>query len=142
MTSRRGAHVLASPAVRARARDLGIDLGAGEDRERPRPPLRPRRLSALQRRHRLSPRHGRAPRKDETIKVVGLRRKIAENMQEAKRRIPHFTLVEEFDVTALEETRAMMNRDRGSNPKLTLLPFLITAMARALRRLADAQRDL
>ena len=53
-------------------------------------------------------------------------------MQEAKRRIPHFTLVEEFDVTALEETRAMMNRDRGSNPKLTLLPFLITAMARAL----------
>ena len=50
-------------------------------------------------------------------------------MQEAKRRIPHFTLVEEFDVTALEETRAMMNSDRGSNPKLTLLPFLITAMA-------------
>ena len=42
---------------------------------------------------------GAAPRKDETIKVVGLRRKIAENMQEAKRRIPHFTLVEEFDVT-------------------------------------------
>ena len=71
-------------------------------------------------------------RSDETIKVVGLRRKIAENMQEAKRRIPHFTLVEEFDVSALEETRAMMNQDRGSNPKLTLLPFLITAMARAL----------
>jgi 2-oxoisovalerate dehydrogenase E2 component (dihydrolipoyl transacylase) len=53
-------------------------------------------------------------------------------MQEAKRRIPHFTLVEEFDVTDLEDTRAMMNQDRGSNPKLTLLPFLITAMARAL----------
>jgi 2-oxoisovalerate dehydrogenase E2 component (dihydrolipoyl transacylase) len=53
-------------------------------------------------------------------------------MQEAKRRIPHFTLVEEYDVTALEDTRAMMNRDRGSNPKLTLLPFLITAMAKAL----------
>ena len=53
-------------------------------------------------------------------------------MQDAKRRVPHFTLVEEFDVTALEETRAMMNKDRGSNPKLTLLPFLITAMARAL----------
>jgi 2-oxoisovalerate dehydrogenase E2 component (dihydrolipoyl transacylase) len=66
------------------------------------------------------------------IKVVGLRRKIAENMAEAKRRIPHFTLVEDFDVTALEETRAMMNRDRGNNPKLTLLPFIITAMARAL----------
>ena len=83
-----------------------------------------------------------APRADETIKVVGLRRKIAENMQEAKRRIPHFTLVEEFDVTALEETRAMMNRDRGFNPKLTLLPFLITAMEQSAARMADAQRDL
>ena len=75
---------------------------------------------------------GAAPRADETIKVVGLRRKIAENMQEAKRRIPHFTLVEEFDVTDLEDTRAMMNRDRGDNPKLTILPFLITAMGKAL----------
>ena len=75
---------------------------------------------------------GGAARADETIKVVGLRRKIAENMQEAKRRIPHFTLVEEFDVTDLEDTRAMMNRDRGDNPKLTLLPFLITAMGKAL----------
>jgi 2-oxoisovalerate dehydrogenase E2 component (dihydrolipoyl transacylase) len=80
----------------------------------------------------VSPRGTAATRADETIKVVGLRRKIAENMQEAKRRIPHFTLVEEYDVTALEETRAMMNADRGSNPKLTLLPFLITAMSRAL----------
>ncbi len=53
-------------------------------------------------------------------------------MQEAKRRIPHFTLVEEFDVTDLEDTRAMMNRDRGDNPKLTVLPFLITAMGKAL----------
>ena len=79
-----------------------------------------------------SPAAARRQRADETIKVVGLRRKIAENMQEAKRRIPHFTLVEEFDVTALEETRAMMNRDRGDNPKLTLLPFLITAMGKAL----------
>jgi 2-oxoisovalerate dehydrogenase E2 component (dihydrolipoyl transacylase) len=71
-------------------------------------------------------------REDEQVKVVGLRRKIAENMQAAKRRIPHFALVEEFDVTALEETRAMMNRDRGANPKLTLLPFLITALNKAL----------
>src|SRR6185369_10605997 len=73
-----------------------------------------------------------SPRKDETIKVVGLRRKIAENMAEANRRVQHFTLVEEFDVTALEETRQMMNRDRGTNPKLTLLPFLITALSRGL----------
>ena len=76
---------------------------------------------------------GAAPRRqDEVVKVVGLRRKIAENMAEAKRRIPHFTLVEEFDVTALEQTRTMMNADRGDNPKLTMLPFLITAMARTL----------
>ena len=124
------AHVLASPAVRARARDLGIDLAevrTAGDR------IRHSDLDAYILYHggAVAPRGG-ASRPDETIKVVGLRRKIAENMQEAKRRIPHFTLVEEYDVTALEETRAMMNRDRGSNPKLTLLPFLVTAMAKAL----------
>ena len=123
-------HVLASPAVRARARDLGIDLAqvkTASDR------VRHSDLDAylLYNGGSVSSR-GAAPRADETIKVVGLRRKIAENMQEAKRRIPHFTLVEEFDVTDLEDTRAMMNRDRGPNPKLTLLPFLITAMAKAL----------
>jgi 2-oxoisovalerate dehydrogenase E2 component (dihydrolipoyl transacylase) len=126
-----GVHVLASPAVRARARDLGIDLSqvkTTSDR------IRHSDLDAylLYNGGSVSSRGAGTPRKDETIKVVGLRRKIAENMQEAKRRIPHFTLVEEFDVTALEETRAMMNADRGSNPKLTLLPFLITAMARTL----------
>jgi len=124
-------HVLASPAVRARARDLGIDLGevkSASDR------IRHSDLDAylLYKGGSVSARGGGGPRPDETIKVVGLRRKIAENMQEAKRRIPHFTLVEEFDVTDLEDTRAMMNRDRGSNPKLTLLPFLITAMGKAL----------
>jgi 2-oxoisovalerate dehydrogenase E2 component (dihydrolipoyl transacylase) len=125
------AHALASPAVRARARDLGIDLKqvkTAGDR------IRHSDLDAylLYNGGTVSSRSAAAPRKDETIKVVGLRRKIAENMAEAKRRIPHFTLVEEFDVTALEETRAMMNKDRGSNPKLTLLPFLITAMSKAL----------
>jgi len=125
-----GAKVLASPAVRQRARDLGIDLGqvkTASDR------IRHADLDAylLYNGGSVSGR-GAATRADETIKVVGLRRKIAENMQEAKRRIPHFTLVEEFDVTDLEETRAMMNRDRGDNPKLTVLPFLIAAMAKAL----------
>jgi 2-oxoisovalerate dehydrogenase E2 component (dihydrolipoyl transacylase) len=126
-----GAHVLASPAVRARARDLGIDLGqvkTTSDR------IRHADLDAylLYNGGSVSSRGSAAPRKDETIKVVGLRRKIAENMAEANRRIQHFTLVEEYDVTDLEETRQMMNRDRGSNPKLTVLPFLITAMSRAL----------
>ena len=126
-----GAHTLASPAVRQRARDLGIDLASvktASDR------IRHSDLDAylLYNGGSVSGR-GSAKRQDETVKVVGLRRKIAENMQEAKRRIPHFTLVEEFDVTALEETRAMMNRDRGDNPKLTVLPFLIVAMAKSLR---------
>ncbi|MFL6726661.1 MAG: dihydrolipoamide acetyltransferase family protein, partial [Sphingomicrobium sp.] len=126
-----GAHVLASPAVRGRARDLGIDLAqvkTAGDR------IRHADLDAylLYNGGTVSPRGATAARPDETIKVVGLRRKIAENMAEANRRIQHFTLVEEYDVTALEETRAMMNRDRGSNPKLTLLPFLITALSRGL----------
>jgi 2-oxoisovalerate dehydrogenase E2 component (dihydrolipoyl transacylase) len=117
--------------VRQRARDLGIDLTqvrTAGDR------IRHSDLDAylLYNGGSVSARGSAAPRKNEVIKVVGLRRKIAENMQEAKRRIPHFTLVEEYDVTALEDTRAMMNRDRGQNPKLTLLPFLITAMSKAL----------
>ena len=122
--------VLASPAVRQRARDLGIDLAAVKtqgDR------VRHADLDAYLLYSGGSVFHGPATKRpDETVKVVGLRRKIAENMQEAKRRIPHFTLVEEFDVTDLEDTRAMMNRDRGDNPKLTLLPFLITAMGKAI----------
>jgi 2-oxoisovalerate dehydrogenase E2 component (dihydrolipoyl transacylase) len=124
------AQVLASPAVRQRARDLGIDLASvktSSDR------VRHADLDAYLLYNGGSvPRTGAAQRQDEVIKIVGLRRKIAENMQEAKRRIPHFTLVEEFDVTALEQTRAMMNADRGGNPKLTMLPFLITAMCRVL----------
>ena len=124
------AHVLASPAVRARARDLGIDLAqvkSASDR------IRHADLDAylLYNGGSVSGR-GMAPRADQTIKVVGLRRKIAENMQEAKRRIPHFALVEEYDVTDLEDARAMMNRDRGHNPKLTILPFLITALSKAM----------
>jgi 2-oxoisovalerate dehydrogenase E2 component (dihydrolipoyl transacylase) len=117
--------------VRQRARDLGIDLSqvkTASDR------IRHSDLDAflLYSGGSIPARGANAPRKDEMIKVVGLRRKIAENMAEANRRIQHFTLVEEYDVTALEETRQMMNRDRGGNPKLTLLPFLITALSRGL----------
>ncbi len=85
-----GPHVLASPAVRARARDLGIDLGQVKitgDR------VRHSDLDAylLYNGGSVSTRGAGAPRNDETIKVVGLRRKIAENMAEANRRIQHFT---------------------------------------------------
>ena len=130
-TNEGGAKALASPAVRQRARDLGIDLSQVKSKDGR---IRHSDLDAylLYKGGSVSARGSIGTRPDETIKVVGLRRKIAENMQEAKRRIPHFTLVEEFDVTALEDTRAMMNRDRGNDPKLTLLPFLIAAMSRAL----------
>ncbi|MDT9598939.1 dihydrolipoamide acetyltransferase family protein [Sphingosinicella rhizophila] len=128
--ARPGGPVLASPAVRARARDLGIDLASVKsagDR------VRHADLDAYLLYNGGSVSHGAAARRqDEEIKVVGLRRKIAENLQEAKRRVPHFTYVDEVDVTALEQTRAMMNADRGGNPKLTMLPFLITAMCRVL----------
>ncbi|HET7576218.1 MAG TPA: dihydrolipoamide acetyltransferase family protein [Sphingomicrobium sp.] len=130
-TNEGGHKALASPAVRARARDLGIDLAqvkTASDR------IRHSDLDAylLYNGGTVPSRPAGATRKDETVKVVGLRRKIAENMAEANRRIQHFTLVEEYDVTALEETRAMMNQDRGANTKLTLLPFLITALTRGL----------
>jgi len=129
--SEESSKALASPAVRQRARDVGIDLGQVKSKDGR---IRHADLDAylLYSGGSVSARGSVTARQDETVKVVGLRRKIAENMAEANRRIQHFTLVEEFDVTALEEARQMMNRDRGDNPKLTLLPFLITAMSRAL----------
>ncbi|MET0547203.1 MAG: dihydrolipoamide acetyltransferase family protein, partial [Caulobacterales bacterium] len=62
-------------------------------------------------------------------KIIGLRRKIAERMQESKRRIPHFGYVEEFDLTELESLRKQLNEERAPDqPKLTLLPFFIRAL--------------
>ncbi len=127
---------LASPAVRQRAKDLGVDLAdikpAAGDR------IRHADLDAF-----LKYQGGatasavaRAPMASgddgiEEIKVVGLRRRIAENMAEAKRRIPHFAYVEELDVTAVEALRQAMNAERGERPKLTMLPFLMRAMVKA-----------
>src|SRR3546814_1338897 len=71
-------------------------------------------------------------RTDEPVKVIGMRRKIAENMAASKRAIPHFTYVEEMDVTALEAMRADLNANRGQRPKLTMLPFLIVAICRTI----------
>lgn len=74
----------------------------------------------------------RAKREDITeTRIVGLRRKIAENMQIAKRRIPHFTYVEEFDLTELETLRREVNTEgRSDRPKLTLLPFFMRALVK------------
>jgi 2-oxoisovalerate dehydrogenase E2 component (dihydrolipoyl transacylase) len=125
------AKVLASPAVRARARELGIDLAEVHPAEGSR--IRHADLDAF-----LSygGAKGYAPAgttgHDETIKVVGLRRRIAENMAASKRHIPHFAYVEECDVTDLEKLRADLNANRGDRPKLTLLPLLIVALCRAL----------
>ena len=63
-------------------------------------------------------------------KVTGLRRRIADKMQESKRHIPHFTYVEEFDLTELESLRATLNDNRGDKPKLTLLPFFMRAVVK------------
>jgi 2-oxoisovalerate dehydrogenase E2 component (dihydrolipoyl transacylase) len=70
----------------------------------------------------------------EEVKVIGVRRQIAERMSEAKRRIPHFSYVEEVDVSELERLRALLNAEESSRPRLTLLPFLIRAVTRTLPR--------
>jgi len=119
--------VLASPAVRARAKDIGID--ADGDRIRHADLDAFLRYSGGQGYH--APGAPRA-RADEPVRVIGMRRKIAENMAASKRAIPHFTYVEEMDVTALEEMRADLNANRGGRPKLTMLPFLIVAICRTI----------
>ena len=125
------AKVLASPAVRQRAKDLGIDLGEVKPAADGR--LRHADLDAF-----LSYNGGGGfspagrTRADEAIKVVGLRKRIAQNMAEAKRNIPHFSYVEECDVTELERLRADLNADRGDKPKLTMLPLLISAICKTL----------
>jgi len=85
---------------------------------------------------RPSERHLVSPRGDgiEASKVTGLRRKIAEKMQESKRRIPHFSYVEEVDVTELEALRERLNALHGkTRGKLTVLPLLVRAVCRSLR---------
>ena len=120
--------VLASPAVRARAKSLGIDLAAVKPANGDR--VRHADLDAYLRYSGAGP--AAAVDDVEEIKLVGLRRRIAENMAESKRNIPHFAYVEEVDVTEVEALRAAMNAERGERPKLSLLPFLIRAIVRSL----------
>jgi 2-oxoisovalerate dehydrogenase E2 component (dihydrolipoyl transacylase) len=126
------AHILASPAVRARAKELGVDLSqvrTADGRVR-HSDLDAFLLYGAGQGYR--PAGHRAVRPDEAIKVIGMRRRIAENMAASKRYIPHFTYVEEIDVTALEEMRAQLNANRGERPKLTMLPLLIVAICKTL----------
>lgn len=122
-------NILASPAVRARAADLHIDLALVPPGPAGR--IRHADLDAYLA-HNSAYAGAAAVRADEVIKIVGMRRRISENMAAAKRHIPHFTYVEEIDVTALEATREELNTTRGVKPKLTLLPLLITAICRTL----------
>ncbi|EMR45131.1 dihydrolipoamide acetyltransferase family protein [Pseudomonas putida] len=128
---------LASPAVRKRALDAGIELryvhGSG-----PAGRILHEDLDAFMSKPQSNA--GQAPdgyakRTDsEQVPVIGLRRKIAQRMQDAKRRVAHFSYVEEIDVTALEALRQQLNSKHGdSRGKLTLLPFLVRALVVALR---------
>jgi 2-oxoisovalerate dehydrogenase E2 component (dihydrolipoyl transacylase) len=122
------AKTLAAPAVRKEAADLGVDLaavkGSGPEGRVTHQDLKPAAKAAV------------STAGDDGItevKVIGLRRRIAEQMRQAKTRIPHFSYVEEVDVTELEALRAHLNATRKEGqPKLTLLPFLIAALTRTL----------
>jgi 2-oxoisovalerate dehydrogenase E2 component (dihydrolipoyl transacylase) len=125
------AKVLASPAVRQRASDLGIDLSEVRPSEQGR--IRHADLDQFLAYNAAGGYRTPGPdRGDESIKVIGLRRRIAENMAASKRHIPHFSYVEECDVTALEEMRAQLNAGRGAKPKLTMLPLMIAAICRTV----------
>jgi 2-oxoisovalerate dehydrogenase E2 component (dihydrolipoyl transacylase) len=125
---------LASPAVRLRARQAGIDLrevaGTG-----PAGRISHQDLEAVLAHGAEAPRSGGLQPNNSVkdVKLVGLRRKIAEKMALANSRIPHITYVEEVDVTALEELRAALNKQkRPTQAKLSLLPFLMRAMVKGI----------
>lgn len=126
--------VLAAPAVRLRAADLGITLtavrGTGHGGRVTHGDLDDYLTAGGLCGADVTP----MPRDTvDEVKLAGLRRRIAERMAEAKRRIPHFAYVEEIDMTELEDLRAHLNATRRSGrPKLTVLPFLIRALIRAL----------
>lgn len=130
-----GTKPLASPSVRARARDEGIDLrrvpGSG-----PAGRISHEDLDAFLASGGIE--QGTVTRGRNTgveeVRVTGMRRKIAEKMALAKTRIPHITIVEEVEMKALEELRAALNaKYEGERPKLTLLPFLMRAIVEAMR---------
>jgi 2-oxoisovalerate dehydrogenase E2 component (dihydrolipoyl transacylase) len=118
----------ASPATRRQAMEMGIALedvkGTG-----PRGRILPEDLE----RHRDVKSKGGAKSRDavEEIKVIGVRRQIADRMSQSKRQIPHFSYIEEVDVTELEALRADLNAHRRDDqPKLTLLAFMMRAVAK------------
>jgi 2-oxoisovalerate dehydrogenase E2 component (dihydrolipoyl transacylase) len=141
--SARAGRVATSPAIRRRAHEAGIDLqqvtGSG-----PNGRILPKDLEAFVARRsqptplRPAPKAVPSARASaaatEEIKVIGLRRLIAQRMSEAKRNIPHFAYVEELDITELESLRRHVNRKPADGaPSLTYLPFLALALIRVLK---------
>ena len=128
-----GERPLASPAVRRRAKEAGVDLrqvpGTG-----PAGRIGHEDLDLFIARGRQPAAKGlRRNTEVEEIKVVGLRRRIAERMALAKARIAHITYVEEIDVTALEDLRSRLNAEKPADrPRLTMLPFLMRAIVKAV----------
>ena len=138
-TRQPGDKPIASPAVRRRAWELGVELqfvpgtgAAGRIMQEDLDAYAARAAqghSAGQSDQRYAERHH-----EEAVPVIGLRRKIAQKMQESKRRIPHFTYVEEVDVTELEALRARLNARHGKERgRLTVLPFLVRAVVLGVR---------
>jgi 2-oxoisovalerate dehydrogenase E2 component (dihydrolipoyl transacylase) len=132
-----GEKPVASPAVRRRAAELGVALafvpGSGPGGRVVQEDIDAFVASGGT----PGPRTSKPPLDDsvEEIKIIGLRRKIAERMQDAKRRIPHIAYIEELDVTALEELREHLNARHGAaRGKLSLLPFLMHAMVKSLAK--------
>lgn len=130
---------IASPAVRARAWELGIDLqdvaASGTAGRVMQADLDAHLVAHPARGGPQAPRPAPPPADaTQVVKIVGLRRRIAQRMQESKRRIPHFTYVEEVDVSELVALRVRLNAQWGaSRGHLSLLPFLIRALVLALR---------
>ncbi|MBN9452040.1 MAG: 2-oxo acid dehydrogenase subunit E2 [Bosea sp.] len=129
-----GEKPLASPAVRLKAREAGVDLrqvqGTG-----PAGRITHQDIDAFLLRGPEPARGGGLVEQSAVteVKIVGLRRRIAEKMALSKSRIPHITIVEEINVSPLEDLRATLNRKpTPERPKLTLLPFLMRAMVKAL----------
>jgi 2-oxoisovalerate dehydrogenase E2 component (dihydrolipoyl transacylase) len=125
---------LAAPSVRRHARELGIDLrsiaGSGPGGRVLHEDLA--RLAGKAAAKPAAPQRYAERAGEQAVPVIGLRRMIAQRMQEAVRRIPHFTYVEEIDVTELEALRARLNAERGeARGRLTVLPFLMRAIVLA-----------
>jgi 2-oxoisovalerate dehydrogenase E2 component (dihydrolipoyl transacylase) len=133
---------LASPAVRQRARQAGIDLhnvsGSGPAGRITHADIDAKIAGVSAPTPVASPSPAAVPRgvkrtSTEEVPVIGLRRKIAENMAESKRSIPHFSYFEEVDVTELEALRQHLNATKADDqPKLTYLPFIMLALSKIM----------